>query len=73
MIGAPIDVNRVPSGEPSDAQVEALHARYVEELKHLYAKHKHRMGEEWAARRPKLYLEDEALPGESFGAVKKAQ
>lgn len=72
-IGAPIDVNRVPSGEPSAAQIEALHARYVEELKHLYAKHKHRMGEEWAARRPKLYLEDESLPGESFGAVKKAQ
>ena len=72
-IGAPIDVARVPSGAPSQAQIEALHAKYVEQLRHLYSKHKHRMGEEWATRRDRLYLEDEALPGEAPGAVKKAQ
>ena len=53
--------------------VRELHAKYVEQLRHLYSKHKHRMGEEWATRRDRLYLEDEALPGEAPGAVKKAQ
>ena len=75
-IGKPMEVARVASGEPSREQVEALHARYVAELRGLYAKHKHRMGSEWAARRDQLYLEDEALPGEpedQAAASKKEQ
>ena len=73
VIGAPIDVPRVE--EPSADQVEALHAKYVADLKRLYSQHKHRMGAEWAERRPNLYLEDEALPGEgeSGRATKKRQ
>lgn len=55
--GAPIEVERVE--QPTAAQVEALHARYVGELRALYARHKHRMGAEWAAERPELLLEDE--------------
>jgi len=32
----------------------------VKALRTLFDKHKHRMGEEWVARRGTLYLEDEA-------------
>ena len=55
--GAPIEVPKV--AEPSAAQIEALHVRYVAELRALYERHKHKMGDEWAAQRPALLLEDE--------------
>ena len=60
VIGAPIEVTKV--AEPTKEQVEALHAKFVAEVRALYDRHKGRMGAEWAARRDKLYLEDEKTP-----------
>lgn len=60
VVGVPLDVAKVE--EPSREQVEALHARYVAALRELFERNKHRMGEGWESKR--LYLEDEALPGE---------
>ena len=42
---------------------EITHFRcFVAEVRALYDRHKGRMGAEWAARRDKLYLEDEKTP-----------
>mmetsp|Transcript_19428 Transcript_19428/g.58667 ORF Transcript_19428/g.58667 Transcript_19428/m.58667 type:complete len:257 (+) Transcript_19428:234-1004(+) len=56
VLGKPIEVERIE--EPTSEQVEALHARYVDALADLFDRHKHRMGEEWVARRGTLFLED---------------
>jgi 1-acyl-sn-glycerol-3-phosphate acyltransferase len=42
VFGQPIPVPRVP--EPSDQQVDELHARYVDAVAHLYETHKHDAG-----------------------------
>ena len=58
-LGTPIEVEKVE--QPSSAQIEALHAKYVEEIRALFDRHKGKMGAEWVkARGEKLYLEDEA-------------
>ena len=67
VIGAPIEVAKV--ADPSKEQVEALHAKFVAETKALYDRHKGRMGAEWAARRDKLYLEDEVTPSKKGAAA----
>ena len=46
--------------EQYHAQIEALHAKYVDEIRALFDRHKGKMGAEWVkARGEKLYLEDE--------------
>jgi hypothetical protein len=56
VLGAPLQVERVE--DPTPEQIEQLHARYVQALTSLFDRYKHRMGEEWVARRGTLYLED---------------
>lgn len=60
-IGTPIDID-VKIVNPTTEQVNALHTRFVEELKDLYDRNKHRMGEAWAQQRDRLYLESETVP-----------
>jgi len=62
VLGAPIEVPRTES--PTDDEVDALHARYVCDLRDLFERNKGRMGAEWVAARGSLLLEDEA-PGEA--------
>lgn len=47
---------------PSDEQIEDLHAKYVAALKDLFDRNKHLKGPEWAKKT--LLLEDEELDGE---------
>ena len=67
VLGKPIPVSEVAN--PTSEQIDALHAKFVTELKALYDRHKHRMGEHWARTHPKLYLETEepesVIPSES--------
>ena len=46
VIGRPIDVARVEH-EPSDEQVQELHARYVEELTRLFEENKSKYVDDW--------------------------
>ena len=59
-VGSPINVSKVES--PTRDQVDALHRTFVKELKELYGRHKHRMGEAWAQAHDRLYLENEMTP-----------
>merc|ERR1711920_1129064 len=54
-IGAPILVEQ--KDNPSSADIEALHEKYVTALRDLFDRHKHRMGKEWENKQ--LYLENQ--------------
>ena len=56
-IGSPIIVEQVD--EPSQEQIDTLHARFVADIKGLYDRHKSRLGDEWASAHDRLYLETE--------------
>eukprot|EP00403_Amphidinium_massartii_P048890 CAMPEP_0178461992 /NCGR_PEP_ID=MMETSP0689_2-20121128/49598_1 /TAXON_ID=160604 /ORGANISM="Amphidinium massartii, Strain CS-259" /LENGTH=241 /DNA_ID=CAMNT_0020088851 /DNA_START=311 /DNA_END=1035 /DNA_ORIENTATION=- len=58
VIGKVLKVERVES--PTQAQVDELHAKYVNALRELFERHRGRMGADWP--RQKLFLEDETLP-----------
>eukprot|EP00927_Polykrikos_kofoidii_P081058 TRINITY_DN78190_c0_g1_i1.p1 TRINITY_DN78190_c0_g1~~TRINITY_DN78190_c0_g1_i1.p1 ORF type:complete len:345 (+),score=29.65 TRINITY_DN78190_c0_g1_i1:58-1035(+) len=57
VIGPAIEVEKV--AEPSQDQVDALHAKYVAALRTLFEKHRSEMGDGW--RRQRLYLENEPI------------
>ena len=46
IIGTPILVERAAGGEPTQEQVDALHARFLREVEGLYERHKAALG--WA-------------------------
>lgn len=45
-IGPPIDVQKVPN--PTEAQVDELHAKYLQSYQELFDRHKSKLGTEWA-------------------------
>ena len=49
LIGAPILVERVAGGEPTQAQVDELHERFLSDVQGLYERHKAALG--WAHKR----------------------
>ena len=59
-LGRPMEVNAVGM-EPSQEQVDELHSRFVHELRGLFDRNKHRMGEQWAQAHDRLYLENEPI------------
>jgi 1-acyl-sn-glycerol-3-phosphate acyltransferase len=59
-LGKPIPVS--PVERPSKEQIEALHATFVQAIKDLYDRYKHKMGDEWATSHDRLYLENERPP-----------
>lgn len=56
-LGHPIHVTKISN--PTQEEVEALHAQFVEAIKALYDRHKYRMGKDWVKKRSRLYLENE--------------
>lgn len=56
-IGTPIPVKQVD--KPSKQQIDELHATFTKDMKDLFDKYKHKMGNEWALSHDRLYLENE--------------
>ena len=67
VVGKPIDVTKVEN--PTNEKVIELHTKFINEIKALYDRHKHRMGVDWAKKYNRLYLEDEQ-PGNDFQSPK---
>eukprot|EP00931_Biecheleriopsis_adriatica_P011379 TRINITY_DN112470_c0_g1_i1.p1 TRINITY_DN112470_c0_g1~~TRINITY_DN112470_c0_g1_i1.p1 ORF type:complete len:333 (+),score=43.09 TRINITY_DN112470_c0_g1_i1:83-1081(+) len=57
VVGTALEVDKV--SEPSQEQVDELHARYVAHVRALFDRHKGEMGGNWG--RQRLYLENEAV------------
>ena len=59
-MGTPIP--SLQTENPSQGQIDALHAAFVKAIRDLHDRYKHKMGLEWARSHDRLYLENQRLP-----------